>query len=185
MSALEHKASVPPHFTMESIELAHKLSASLNNGVSLVTFSSPGKNDVSPTGKVAIHTSALLAIKPQYYNEHTSIEGTLQMVSLYPKPKIKIYSHRLPAGVMCTFPSNPNEKTKLINEAKNSIGERVEIYGRLRSDNSGRPLSMEAKAIRAFRPEHKLPKFKDLEGIDITGGLDPTEFIRRLRDDDE
>lgn len=176
MAEMEETPSSPPHFNAKSLGLAKKISDSLENGIGTVTFSSPGKEPVSPTARASQNIAEVLAIRPAYFDEHTSIEGVIQMVALRPKLKIKIYGPQSPSGLICSFSQNS------IGTVKKAIGKHAEVSGKLRSDSDGKPLFMAAKSIRVLREPNKLPRFKDLEGIDITEGVDPTEYIRRFRD---
>lgn len=177
IAMIEETPSLPPHFTDASLRTAQRLSESLENGIRAVTFSSPGKTSVSPTQKVAEHVSDLLSTRPSEFFETASIEGTAQMVELFPTLKIKIYGPQSPQGLVCAF-SQKDRKA-----VERAIGKRVEVSGRLRSDKDGRPVGMSARSIRMLRSDSSLPTFRDLEGIDITGGVDPTDYVRRLRDE--
>lgn len=64
--------------------------------------------------------------------------------------------------------------------APNWISRRVEVYGTIAADRR----SIRATSIYVMRERHKLPQIEDLHGIDITGGVEASEYVRGLRDED-
>ena len=88
----------------------------------------------------------------------------------------QIFNIRTGEKVTCTL-----DKV-LMDEAAKFFGKRVSVYGRVRYTREGTPVEIEVKIVRPMKYQAELPQFSDLEGIDITEGVDPTEYIGRLRD---
>ena len=68
-----------------------------------------------------------------------------------------------------------------LEEAKKLLGRRVVVSGRIRY-RSHKPTSIQAEEIHPLRDASELPQLEDMPPIDITGGLSPEEYVRRLRD---
>ena len=60
---------------------------------------------------------------------------------------------------------------------------RVAVTGDITIDRqSGLPIKVMVDEIRILRDHGELPQIEDLHDIDITNGVEPAEYIRRLRD---
>lgn len=60
---------------------------------------------------------------------------------------------------------------------------RVAVTGDITIDRqSGLPIKVMVDEIRILRDRGELPQIEDLHDIDITNGVEPAEYIRRLRD---
>jgi hypothetical protein len=79
------------------------------------------------------------------------------------------------ARVPCRFP--PEQ----LAEARVASGNRVALFGRIRYSRAGTPLSISVEQIRRLRAQSELPQARDLEGINLTGGTDPVDYVRSLR----
>jgi hypothetical protein len=62
---------------------------------------------------------------------------------------------------------------------------RVVLAGDIYVDRTTRkPRKIVIRELRIIPPSSELPQLEDLAGIDITGGMDSVEYVRRMRDDE-
>ncbi len=63
--------------------------------------------------------------------------------------------------------------------------QRVVVTGEIYVDRTTRkPRKVVVRELRIMPPPSELPQLEDLAGIDITGGMDSAEYVRRMRDDE-
>jgi hypothetical protein len=58
---------------------------------------------------------------------------------------------------------------------------RMQVTGTARYDRNGYPTIIKVDHYKEMRSQKELPSFKDFAGINLTDGVDATEYIRRLR----
>ena len=115
--------------------------------------------------------------RPDHFYQRTSVEGILDVMSVRGGSyRAQIMVGRTKQVVACKITSEA-----MIQKAIKLFGKRVAAHGRVKYTKSGEPVEIEVGSIRQLGGS-PLPTFEDLEGIDITNGIDPTEYIRRLRD---
>ena len=61
---------------------------------------------------------------------------------------------------------------------------RVCVLGDVRYSSEGIPTSVTVDDIRILRKRSELPQLQDLRAIDITGGLESSDFVVEMRDAD-
>jgi hypothetical protein len=167
--------TVPTYFNDALLEKARKLVSVLNDGVAKIAFVSSWTDPVEPSQRVAAHVDRLL---PPDHEEWGSIEGKLEVLSIHGGASFNIWNVISGARVTCRIPS------EMLDEAHAAFGKRTAVQGKIRYDRRGKPVSISVHHIRILREQSELPQSRDLEGIDITGGIDPVEHVRRLRDGD-
>jgi hypothetical protein len=173
----ESDESTPQYFNVSMLDAVKKIGyVLLNDGVRAVTFVPDDMNPVTPTPQFYAHVMQLI---PQGYSEIGSLEGRLEVLSIHRKNYFAVYDRFTGKRVECTFENADLQK------AKEAFGRRVNIYGRIRYNRESQPesVSVEPNGIEVIPEQHELPQFADLEGLDITGGVDPAEYVRSLRDD--
>lgn len=174
MASLESGATTPRHFNDDAITRAKSLVAARNNGVASVVYSSPGHKPVEPTQRVAANADAIFKIEYRY--EHGSLSGMLKAIDIHGRFVFAIYDILTGRRTRCHFTE------ELFEEAQASLRHRVIVSGRIRYNRQGHAISMRADKLYRMRPAERLPQFRAGEEIDITGGMDSVEFIRRMRD---
>ncbi len=164
---------VPSYFTEAALDYAKRLVSVLNDGIAEVTFSTSRQERVAPTQRVAANVDVLLhrQVEGDGY-----FEGTLEMLSIHHTPTFNLYDVLTGEKITCYF---SREK---LEEAKQAFACRVAVSGKAKYTRSGRPISVQVEQIRRLRDRKDLPQAKDLEGINITGGVEPERFVRSLRD---
>ena len=163
---------IPAYFSNEALEHAKKIVAPLNDDVERVALIGPSGDTVTPSQRLAANVDDLL---PKEHDELGSVEGKLETLSIHGGTTFAIWEVLTGARVECRFPP------EMLDEAHAAFRHRVSVSGRIRYSRTGRPLSIRVEHIRILRSSSELPQARDLEGIDITGGIDPAEYVRRLR----
>lgn len=171
MLDLEARKHLPRHFNTKALSKARDLARQVGNGLAAITIAAGGAS-VSPTGRLACYVDELTRESAC----HTQLEGTVEMVTVRGRKHFNMYDVASDRGITCYFAD------AMLAEVLDAFGKRVVAYGMGRFDHEGAPLSLEVEELRQQAQQDELPQFSDLEGIDITGGLNPTEYIRRLRD---
>lgn len=64
------------------------------------------------------------------------------------------------------------------------LGKRVSTWGEIRTDDSGKTTWIGVEKIEQLPDASECPQMKELQAmnIDITGGVDSAEHVRKLRD---
>ncbi|HLJ13258.1 MAG TPA: hypothetical protein VKV15_02095 [Bryobacteraceae bacterium] len=166
----------PPLFDENALRSAKHLVSPLTRGVAAITFTSPEFGSVIATQRIAVNVEELIGVK---FKAMGALEGILETLTGKGKLKFNIYDPLTKFRTACFIPPNR------LDEAKDAFLGRVAVYGEIRYAKSGKPLSIAVTGeIRRLRSRADLPQAKDLEGIDITSGDDPSDYVRRLRDAD-
>lgn len=171
MNCIEEGTGIPPLFDDAMVGNAKAIAGVAADDVADVTLSA-GSLVAKPTKRLIANAEDLMRTSQSI----TSFEGTLETLSIHGGYQFNIYDALSGRRIECHFTG------ALLEDAKQAFGRRVKVYGVGRFDHAGAPLSMRVDEMRVQRDQSELPQFKDLEGIDITRGVDPTEYVRRLRD---
>jgi hypothetical protein len=163
----------PAFFENKTLSSVQRLVSVLRRDTAALVFSSPDIAPVSATQRVAISVDELIGAK---FKATGALEGILETLTARGKINFKLYDPLTNCRIACYI--SPEK----LEEAKAAFPHRVAVYGPIRYAKSGRPLSIEVEQIRRLRLRSELPQLKDLGRIDLTGGADSSEHIRRLRD---
>ena len=164
---------IPPYFTVAGLERARDLVSVLDDGVDEVTFIAGEREPVSPSQHLAAHVAALL---PREYEEVGTVVGALEMLSMHPRPTFAVWDDFTGLRVPCTIP--PEQ----IDKAHTLFRERVSVYGVIRYHPDGKPKRVHMKRMERLRRHDEVRSVRDMPAINITDGVDPSEYVRRLRD---
>jgi hypothetical protein len=105
------------------------------------------------------------------------VEGLLQQVNAHSERKFYVYDTLTDRKVPCTFGE------ALSGAVKEALYDRVSVHGNVRYDADGRPISVKAEQVTRFAPMAELPQFFQIPPMDITGGVDPADYIEELYED--
>jgi hypothetical protein len=110
--------------------------------------------------------------------EYSSLDGKLDLISVRSRPLFVIEEHGSGRRVRCRFAD------ELIDRVKEALGRRVVVEGLIRYSWDGQPTSMSGITSLFVRPEPTVD-LSDLVGAapGFTGGEDPVEYVRAMRDD--
>ena len=175
LDQINREATPPPYFTDEVLEKARGLASVLGAGVKRIEVQGPVRKTVI-TQRLAANVDEIIGKEYEYSG---SVEGTLEMISVHGEGSFNVYHAISGRRVQCNLPKH------LLETAKEALGRRVLVHGRLRVNAKGHPRRVLVEGIRVLGREEELPKAKDIRGIlpDLTEGLETTEYLRRLRGD--
>lgn len=125
-----------------------------------------------PTQRIAAHVDELT----QPYEADATLEGTLEMVNLHETKIFRIYDTLTGSGVECVFTDEQRA------EVKGAIETRVSVHGTMKYHRDGRPIKMKARSIT--RLTGSPPQFFEVPPIDVTGGVDPGDYVEGLHEDE-
>jgi hypothetical protein len=171
----------PPLFDEHILRSTRHLVSVLRRNTARIIFSSPEFGSITATQRISLNIDELIGVK---FKAMGTLEGMLETLSAKgaPKEKLKcsIVDPVTKYRTACYVP------LRQLDEAKDAFPMgRVAVYGEIRYGKTGRPLSIDVTdKIRRLRSSSELPQPNDLKGIDITGGVESSEHIRRLRDSD-
>lgn len=182
----------PPYFTETALRKTREIVAVINDGIKKVAFSTLSREPIVPSRKALENLTVILEAQAaedeietvaelhlhtySRKEEKATITGTLETVTVHGnKPKFVIYDSLTDNKIDCFFPE------ELLDEVKQALPSRVRVSGTAKHNKQGHPISVIVETFKALRKRNELPSFKDLEGINFSGSLDPTEYIRRLR----
>lgn len=183
---------IPPHFTDDALRSTRDLVNVLNDGIKKVAFSIPDGTPVIPSRKIIENVTVILeaknlederenvvelrAYQHATTEEQATITGTLETITVHgKKPKFILYDPLTGNKIDCFF------SPETLEEIKEALPSRVSVIGTAKYNKQGYPTSIIVETIKKLRSGKELPSFKDLEGINFSGGIDPTEYVRRLR----
>ena len=147
----------PPFFDEVSLASLGRLVSVLRRDTRSLIFSSPGIDPVAATMRTAINIDELIGAK---FKASGALEGD------------PLTDYRIACYI------SPDK----LEEAKAAFPHRIAAYGQIRYAKSGKPLSIDIQQIRRLRLRSDLPQVEDIGKLDLTGGTDSSEYIRRLRD---
>lgn len=122
-------------------------------------------------------------LKKKHYTEHGSLEGELQKLSgstAGNRDRLSLFNRVLDEYVPCYFPSRA---TELEDKARTAWKRRVRVRGKISvSYQSRRPIRIDVEDIEILPREAELPRLADLPPVNITNGVEESEYVRSLRD---
>jgi hypothetical protein len=122
-------------------------------------------------------------LNKKHHVERGSLEGELRKLSGIAggrRDRLSLFNRVLEEYVPCTFSSRLSELEDL---AKQGWKRRVIVSGKIYvSSTSRHPVKIEVDAIQILPLRTELPRLADLPKLDITHGMEESEYVRRLRD---
>lgn len=179
MRKLESGKGVPSDFSDDTLKEARALLGLLDRGVTRMEFSVPGEDVIAPTLRSAALIDEFLGRRSTYHVADTTIEGSLETVTIHGGDAFDVFDQLTGTRVRCVLPEGQ------LQTAVSALGKRVAVAGLAKFNDKGRPVSIEVESIRVMLDKDRIPKASDFEGegrLDITGGIESSEFVRRLRD---
>ncbi len=172
LNCIEQGPEAPPYFSEAALEHAKTIVSVLDEEITEVAFHAGGLT-AAPTRRLAANVAALT----RTFEDFATFEGRLEMISVHERMTISVYDTLTGERIPCHF------KAEHLPKIKSLLAERVAVQGRATYSRSGRPICLEVEQIVGLRDNDQLPQFRDLEGIDVTGGIEPAEYLRRLHGD--
>lgn len=174
---IQKEHTTPPYFSDYGLRKTYRIAKTLRkNGAKAIKVEDiERKASGLIKADVADSLKKLISIR---YQEIGSVEGTLEIISVHGSPRITIYHSITRRSVNCKF------TPKLLQIAKEGLGNRVIAYGMVYSNYVYEPVKVDADRIEIMPEEKELPTTKDLHGIvpDFTGDMKTEDYIRSLRE---
>jgi len=174
LKELQEGNSLPPVFSEAALNASKRLGR-IHEGIKAIKIKYK-KDMIQISERLAVNVDELVS---RTYDSVGSIEGTLEMVTIHSQRYFRVYEPVHGRGVVCYFPA------ELLETVKASLGGRVVVSGRLRSDRLGKPESITVTDLRILPQEEELPRPSTLRGLvkGMTAGEKAEEYLRKLRGD--
>ncbi len=173
IAGLETKEAIPELWRPEDALKAKAIAASRNRSdVGWIAYRANG-NRAEPTQRLAAHVDAVL----REAEDKGVFEGRLEVLSVHEGRSFNIYDDLTGRRVECRF------KPDQLERAKQALDHRVSIYGTGRYDQAGQIKSVAVETIDLLPDAPQLADIGDAPPIDITGGVESSEYVRGLRDE--
>jgi len=164
---------IPAHFSERSLVWAKELVSVLNDDVAQISFIANGRPPVAPSQHLAANVDRLL---PREHEELGTLVGRVETLSIHDKPAFAIWDVLTGARIECPIPP---ERMQAVHQL---FGKRVAVSGRVRYARDGKPTKITVEQIRPLRDHDELIPVRELPRINITDGVDPSEYVRGIRD---
>lgn len=198
------ESELPPFFTNETLQKAQSLTSVFTQGITKISFSTSEGEAITTTkttfenAKFVIDNNTEIQdedlpisesspevsfVLPQTerVKEKATLVGKLEVVSVHgTQPLFVIYDPLTKKKIDCYFDEEYFEEIQAMLSLE---PHRVQVTGKARYDKNGNPISIRVENFKKLRNQKDLPQFKDLAHINLTGDVDPTEYIRRLRNE--
>lgn len=166
----------PPFFDGPTLVNAKRLAATFDSNITSLQFSSPEVGSVTCTRRMIVNIEELLASK---FRAKGALEGRIETVSERRGLHFDLLDQLTKVRVTCHA-----ETEDVMKRAHSAWRHRAVVYGQVKYDKNGKPLSMKVEDLRQLRSRGELPQPADLRNVDITSGVESSEYIRRLRSAD-
>lgn len=182
------RSDSPPRWFNEIVlRSTSELTRTFARGITKIEFSSNGDvavadRTVAENAQRALRKLELEKAKRSgKYVEYSELEGQLKELSeLAESDKMVIADDLSGKKTPCYFRSRELEE-----KARAAWKQRVAVSGEITVDRrTGDPVEVRVDGIRVLGARAALPQIDDLYGIDIAGGVEPSEYVRSLRDGD-
>ena len=177
LRSVESSASAPEDTDPKVLEHAKRAISPLGRKVRRIVYTSEGAS-VEPTHHLTANVDLLIEPPVRAHHEHTTLRGWLQAVTIHGRRQFMIYDTLTDEGIACSFDA------KDLKRVLRSMNHIVAVTGRARYDDAGRPKSISVESFRKIKSVDKLPQMEDLKGIDVTGGEESSEYVRKGRDEE-
>ncbi len=174
MRTIQKKPQVPTYFDEPALSAAKEI-AELSAKGTRIRFEAPKEEPVEPTEQTVANIDEVIS-KGKVFFDMATFEGKLETISIHDHAHFVIWETLTNSQVKCLVPP---DRLPL---AWSLLGKRVAVYGRVRYNRLGRPVSIDVEDIRSLKDISELPQPKDIGKVDITGGMSSEDFVRRMRD---
>lgn len=170
---IERRATLPEYMTDQDLGSAVAMVSVLNDGVKAITISSPDFGEVRPTQHLVANVQQ---IRQSYKQRHMSFRGRLDVINAHGNVHdFEIFDVLTDQKIRCIFPEERYE------EVGRLLKKRVVVYGKVRISKSGVPLFMDVSDFRGLPSTDEIPNILEMAPLEIPGGLDAVEYVRRIR----
>jgi hypothetical protein len=174
---------IAPRISTAVLESTKNLTELRKEGFELRSISSPGTKTVKVTPRLMRRVDELVKPARTFRYEWTTVEGVMDQVTAEDgasKFKFRIAHPLTGAEILCSFDHSIVE----LERVKDALPHRVAVYGRAKIDAKGKIASIEACQLRKLPEASAFPSISSLPKTNITGGMDATEYVERVRGGD-
>jgi len=157
ISALEHRAARPKHFSDTALIKLHDLARLTSPETPSVKVSNGVGSGITLSSRLVANVEAVLA--PELESIGT-VEGKLEGLITHGKSRFLIFDPITGRQVVCFFGGQIEWQDVL-----RAFGKRVAASGLIRSRRSGEKVSISASRIHVFASDDELPSASDVRGI--------------------
>jgi hypothetical protein len=162
MQRLTSQPLRPDYFSDEALIKAKHLANILDGKVDRIllrgTIEGRLSDDIIVTQRVAAHVDELFGFRRKSLG---SVEGTLEVISIHGGESFNIYDKLTGRRIKCIC----DERSLQDLTSYGNLGRRILVYGEIREDVRGYPLSIKLQNYRFLRDREDLPQPADLRGI--------------------
>jgi hypothetical protein len=171
------RPKVTPRLTDEDIDGTRELAATIGAEFKSLRISSPGEPTVKLTPILVERVEEIAKTARAAWYEWGTMRGTMDQVTIGENVSKFRMKHPVTGDeVGCTFPQ------EMLDDVKDALPHRVEVYGRIRYNRSDRPTSIDVREIRRL-PERST-SFDAVRPVNITSGIDSADYVEGLRGDE-
>ncbi len=183
LDQLGKNKNCPPHFNQDSLGYVQNMVTKAAQH-SLQPKFSTFLHEVKVARKVANNANwamKALALQKSHYTEYGTLEGYLRELNVsHNDDKLVIIDALTDQEIPCYL-----KQLELEDNVRKAWKKRVRVTGEITVDNNTKqPIKIVVDEITILRERKDLPQIEDLNNIDITGGMESSEYIRGLRDAD-
>ena len=183
---LENHDTCPPFYNDKALKCAARFADTFARGATGVKLQTDDRI-VRATHRVAQHANnAIRRLEHEKlraagkYVDFGTIEGHLRDVQEQSRQDKTVIVDDITGDEIPCYTSDDLEQ-----RVRDGWKHRVSVRGEVTYERpSGRPVKIVAESIRILGDSKSIPRISDLYGIDITGGIDPVDYVRAMRDGD-
>ncbi len=173
LRSIEQKKKLPKNFSDTDLDSVQKIVGVLKD-VNTVAFKSSEYGQVTPT----MHANAnIQQLRVQaYHSEITTFNGKLYDIRTSDDHhEFVIQEEATGQKIKCIFP-----ETEIDRLSEGFLHKQIEVYGKARFTDKGVPVAIEIHDFDKI-PDPKYLKISEAPPMDITGGIDPVDYVRKIR----
>lgn len=177
----------PKLFSETALRLVAGLDRTRSRGVTAIEFSADSRKATASKTVVKHASQAAGRLELERvkrsgkYVEYGTLEGQLKgLESQSGRDKLVIVDQLTGTETRCYISDATLDKV-----VRENWKHSVAVHGTITVDRlTGEPEEMRVEELTPLRERSALPQIEDLDGIDITGGIESSEYVRGLRDGD-
>ncbi len=169
---IQEKRERPARFEDTDLDQVSKLASVLYDGVKSLRFSAEPFGEVCLTKVLAENAQNIQ--RRRYHYEYTSFRGRLNDIrTSFGAHECVVRDFLTNQEIRCTYPEKRDSEIAAL------LLKRVEVSGKAKFTERGQLVSIQIDRFQEL-PAARL-KISDAKAVDITGGMDSVEYIRKIR----
>lgn len=179
---LEHHPDLPEGYSRDIVEPLQSISAILNNGISQYKLKTAGRKEIISSDQLKENINKVVDLyTKESYTAFTTLKGKMQELtakSSKGKPRFSLFVRLYKKKVNCVFDEDQFDDIKRLLEV-NPVD--IIVNGKAKYNAKGEPLSIEVKEYKKISDSDKIIQLDDLYEPDLTGNLDTSEHLFKVR----